>query len=483
MLRARSLPSTRLARRWAAFRVLIAGGVAMALAADLAAPPVYLSAVVGILLLGAIALRFPVAGLCLLALSVPWASGYELPISGFPVTLTDFLVAALSVAWLISARERALVEALTATWMPFLLAFLGAITLSATQAADSHASLREIVKWLEVCVVYLTGLRFIRSDRQLLAVVLAVLASGLTESALGYAQFAFQLGPDAFKHGPFLRAYGTFDQPNPYAGFLNMTLPFGLTLGALHPSRRVRTACLVSVLIILGAILVSESRGALIAGLFAAVVVLGSIWRRAAAAAWLGLMAVLTGGLLATFNLVPVSPFVRVLTAVGLGNVSFGDVNDTNFSAVERAAHWLAGVRIFASHPLLGVGIGNYAVAYPAFHPRGWYAPLAHAHNYYINIAAEAGIVGLTAYVLLVGSALWYSYAANRQVRTGMRRAVVLGVVGALAATSIHNLFDVLYVHGMAAFLGLLVAMVPVAMRLDSRSDGTLPPVPSTSTV
>jgi O-antigen ligase len=186
------------------------------------------------------------------------------------------------------------------------------------------------------------------------------------------------------------------------------------------------------------------------------------LWRSALVAALTGAVTLLTGGLLAALGAIPLGPFNQLVSAVGLGNVSFGSVNDANFSAVERAAHWLAGVRMFASHPLFGVGIGNYSAAYPAYHPRGWYASLAHAHDYYINIAAEAGVLGLTSYVLLVGSALWYSYATVRATGKGILCAVGLGVTGALLATSFHNIFDVLYVHGMAAFLGLLVSLVGV---------------------
>jgi O-antigen ligase len=155
------------------------------------------------------------------------------------------------------------------------------------------------------------------------------------------------------------------------------------------------------------------------------------------------------------------------MTSIGLGDVSFGNVTDANFSTVERAAHWLAGVRMFAAHPFLGVGIGNYSVAYPAFHPRGWYASLEHAHNYYINIAAEAGIIGLTSYSLMVGSALWYSYAIVRRTRDNVCFAVSLGALGVLVATSFHNIFDVLYVHGMATLLGAILALAPAGRRVD----------------
>lgn len=128
---------------------------------------------------------------------------------------------------------------------------------------------------------------------------------------------------------------------------------------------------------------------------------------------------------------------------------------------------------MFAAHPLLGVGIGNYGAAYPAYHPRGWYASLDHAHNYYINIAAEAGVFGLTAYALWLGSALWYSYASARLEHDRAWRALLLGVLGGLVTTSVHNLFDVLYVHGMTALLGLLFALIPASRAIELPTTGT----------
>jgi len=325
------------------------------------------------------------------------------------------------------------------------------------------------VKWAELPVIYLAGVRFVRGRREVGVLVGAMLGAGITQAALGYVQFAFQLGPAAFAHGRFLRAYGTFDQPNPYAGYLNMVLPLAVALAALAPTRRQKLGCAVLAPALAGALLASESRGALLAGLLAVGVVLSCVNRGIYRLAWLSCLALAAGGWMAALGLLPLGPFERLLDAVGLGGVSFGNVTTANFSAVERAAHWLAGVRMFAAHPLLGVGIGNYEVAYPAYHPRGWYAALAHAHNYYINVAAEAGIVGLVAYLLLAGSALWYSYAATKQCTDALCSAAILGVLGAFVATGFHNLFDVLYVHGMVVLLGLLMVFVPASGR-QSRS-------------
>jgi O-antigen ligase len=328
------------------------------------------------------------------------------------------------------------------------------------------------VKWLELLTVYVCTTSFIRTPDQLRILTAALVSAGVSQALLGYAQFAFQLGPQAFAHGAFLRAYGSFDQPNPYAGYLNMILPLAVTLSLLSSSRRARFWYACGAILIVGGLMVSQSRGALLATVTALTIVLACALPRIRSWALAAGFALLTGSWLAVLGLVPLGPFERILTAVGLGQVSFGNVTDANFSAVERAAHWLAGVRMFAAHPLLGVGIGNYAVAYPSFHPRGWYAALAHAHNYYINVAAEAGIVGFAAYVLLAGSALWYSYATIGRARRPLCRAVVLGVFGALVATDFHNLFDVLYVHGMVALLGLLMAFVPVSLELGRICDG-----------
>jgi putative inorganic carbon (hco3(-)) transporter len=215
------------------------------------------------------------------------------------------------------------------------------------------------------------------------------------------------------------------------------------------------------------ALFASQSRGALLAALAAAAVLSACLFRAVRPVLGLAILATVAFALGVTFGVIPAGPITRILTSVGLGDVAFGNVTDANFSAVERAAHWLAGVRMFAAHPIFGVGIGNYSAAYPAFHPRGWYASLEHAHNYYINIAAEAGIVGLTSYTLMVGSALWYSYAIVRRTRDTVCFAVALGSLGALVATDFHNIFDVLYVHGMATLLGAILALAPAGRHVD----------------
>jgi O-antigen ligase len=460
-----------LAQSWAARRGLIAMVVVCALGLLLTAPPLYLLAA-GVVAVTALAvLRYPTVGFCLLGISVPWGSPYTLNVGSFPVTPTDLLVALLGFAWLVRIVTWRLNPFGAAPWIVYVGLFLAAIALSMTQSLDVRASEREIVKWLELATVYLAGTSFIRDRRQVHLILAAIIAGGVSQALLGFAQTGLSLGPASFAAQRLaLRAYGTFDQPNPYAGYLNLVLPLSLAMVLVGPRDRLRAWYGAATVVMAAAVLASESRGALLAGFVAISVMLALIYRAFLGALFLGVLSLIGTALLALSGLLPLSEFDRFLTPLGLANVTFNDVNNSNFSAVERAAHWLAGVRMFESHPLLGVGIGNYSAAYPAYHPRGWYASLDHAHDYYINIAAEAGIIGLTVYVLLVGSALWYSFVALRRSREPIFRAVGLGVTGALVATSFHNIFDVLFVHSIATLLGLLMALASAPFLIPESS-------------
>jgi O-antigen ligase len=136
-------------------------------------------------------------------------------------------------------------------------------------------------------------------------------------------------------------------------------------------------------------------------------------------------------------------------------------VTDENYAIVERMAHWQAAWEMFKERPWLGVGIGNYEPVYPAYSLPGWKEPLGHAHNYYLNIAAEAGLVGLFAYLILWGSAFWQALKAIRRSE-GFWRGVAVGIFGVLVHLSAHNLFDNLYVQNMYVHIAILLGLIHV---------------------
>ena len=421
-------------------------------------------------------LRFPELALYALVFAVPYGSLFPVALGAGNLTAVDLLVALVLALWL--ARMIAQDRAIVARWFPLSLpfaAFLFAALLSMTVALSLQAALKEFTKWAEMFAIYL----FVANnlDRSKLPRLLAAMfLAGLSEAAIGIYQFLFQVGPAGFiLFDRFMRAFGTFEQPNPYAGYLGLIAPVALGVAlavtseqsAVNSKTVHRSPFTVHLLIVilaaaalaamLAALFMSWSRGAWL-GVGAALVITIIVQSRRAFVLSIIAAFVLTFAiLLSSINIIPsvvAERFSGVADYFGVFDVRGVKVDDSNYAIVERMAHWESAAMMFAAHPVLGVGIGNYAAVYPAYALPNWSDPLGHAHNYYLNVAAEAGIVGLIAYLVLWASAFWQGWRAVR-VTSGWQRGVAAGLLGMIVALSVHNGFDDLFVHGMAVQVGI----------------------------
>jgi O-antigen ligase len=308
-----------------------------------------------------------------------------------------------------------------------------------------------------------------------------MLAGAAVEALMGGVQFLLGLGPETFAIGVFMRAYGTFEQPNPYAGYLGTLIPLGLALLLARPGRWMRGYLLSVCLLSIAAVGMSLSRGAWV-GIGLAIAVMALFWsQRSRILLATGAIAVAPLGALAFLNVLPGEVAARLATALDF--FRFIDarqevVNPQNWAVVERVAHWQAALDMIGDHPLLGVGAGNYPAAYENYFLPGWTEALGHAHNLYLNLAAETGIPGALIYVAFVATALiytmrWLARSPRFALRTShsyaLHRAVLLGVLGALVASSVHNLFDSLFVHSMSVLLGMVLALGQVSASVLAR--------------
>ena len=72
-------------------------------------------------------------------------------------------------------------------------------------------------------------------------------------------------------------------------------------------------------------------------------------------------------------------------------------------SSEMRLAFWESTVAMIADHPFLGIGWGAYWMVYPLYDfymqgAAGTTIKIVHAHNMYLNYAAEIGIIGALAF-------------------------------------------------------------------------------------
>jgi putative inorganic carbon (HCO3(-)) transporter len=451
--------------------------LAGALAIALLPLPVTILLVAGGILVVATLVR-PQLGVLLIVAAVPFGSWLpQVSVGPMNVGATEALVVFVLAAWLmqrVARRDQGLV--MPPLTLPILL-LLGVMLVSTLVSVSVEHSIKEIIKWVEVLALYLLVANKM-GGRWTGALFVVFLGTGALVALLGIYQFLFQVGPEGFVlFDRFMRAYGTFDQPNPYGGYLGLTLPLavGLVLAWIVPrGKRPSRAWLVLAtccgLLMVLALVMSWSRGAWL-GFGAALVVMAlAVVVQSGRATVLGavLLGVIAYGLLAG-GLARVPPavlqrFTDFLPYVGTVDVRGLDVTDANFAVLERLAHWQAALDMWTDFPWLGVGIGNYVVAYPGYALPLWPLALGHAHNYYLNIAAETGVVGLVTFLLLVGSILVAAWRAGWR-SSGWRWGLALGILGVVVHLSIHHLFDNLFVHGMylhvAILLGTIQVLVP----------------------
>ena len=87
-----------------------------------------------------------------------------------------------------------------------------------------------------------------------------------------------------------------------------------------------------------------------------------------------------------------------------------------------------ANLDIIQAHPVFGLGFGRYqraALPYYAAHPEA--DRRSHAHNDYLQVAAEAGLTGLAAFGLLFATALRHGWTAIAEAPDAVTRATAAG--------------------------------------------------------
>lgn len=373
----------------------------------------------------AIAMTSLSAGVCVFAVftfvneAVP--SG-ELPV-------TKLVGALLILSWLAAitvgeSRGRKLFES---NGLLFLLVlFVLWAALSAIWATSSGEAIGAVTRYAPNAMLFLVVYAAVRTREQAMWLVGALLIGALVSAAYGLAV--------PVEAGAEERLSGAFGNANETAAALavGVALAGGLAF-ALRDRPWLRLGAIIGVPLSMIALFMTVSRGgivALVAVLVAAVLIAGQ--RRKAAIAAVVLAAVTA---VVYFGAVA-GPEAREHLLKSNGGTGRSDI-------------WKVGWRMVEANPVLGVGAGNFAsssvhyllepgtIMRPDFivdNPKV-------AHNTYLEVLAELGVVGLVLFLALIGSALatmlkaarLFAARGDREMEV-LARAVLIALVGFLTA-------------------------------------------------
>lgn len=251
-------------------------------------------------------------------------------------------------------------------------------------------------------LVYILIGQSIETSEDIKHLLFAIFAGFLACVSYGFYQALFGISasditwvdPNAF---PELkkRIFSTWENPNIFAGFLAMML--SLFLGLLAKSKAQKEKAIYAALIIAGAIalLLTYSRGAMLS-VFAVFLIFGAFYDKR-----IIFFSILAAVCFLAINPLALERIASVFTTV-----------DT--STEMRFAFYEATIAMIEDHPLLGCGWGAYFMTYPEydFYLMGAPVKIVHAHNIYLNYAAEVGIIGAIAF-------FWFFFGAMKLAFSG----------------------------------------------------------------
>ena len=324
--------------------------------------------------------------------------------------------------------------------LPLFLAFLAALFLSAAISSEPEVAREAVVPYLsEGLILYLLVSNAVRSTPVLNRVVWVLIFAGSMLGALsltqelthayandfgGLAQVdrfgaggGFNIAPeDAEEKILRPRLGGPLGSENRYAQILAAVLPLALIRAFRDRTRRLRLAAAGGSLLISGGILLSFSRGAAVA--VAATLALMVLMRELPIRRLLALLAVLTA--IVAFA---VPEYVTRLTSLeGVTALSSGDAAERPDAAiVGRSTENLAAWNTFLDHPIAGVGPGVYFKEYSREYANRlglrYLQSDRRGHSLYLELAADTGLIGLGAFVAMVGTAMVLLYRSARYWR------------------------------------------------------------------
>lgn len=312
---------------------------------------------------------------------------------------------------------------------------------------DPYSTRLVLVQLVSLLVYFAALLAYLDSPARLRAIVRTIIIFGfglaffaVIQSLISPTRIYGILEPRlATPFGPFVNRHN-------FAGYMEMTL--ALPLGLMFTSaieREKRLLYLTAIAMMGVALLMSGSRGGMgsfFAMVFFLVVLTGfrtkidgmstqgqfrarRIFQRVGLAMAL-LLAILVGVVLIGGE----SSLSRFLDSVNASDPTTG-----------RTQIWSVTLQIIKTNPVLGAGLGAFGVAYTPFDSRNGMNRPEQAHNDYLQVLADTGIVGAILGLIFIGLLFRLGLRRTRS-QDVFRSGVATGALAGCFAVLVHSIFD-----------------------------------------
>jgi O-antigen ligase len=258
--------------------------------------------------------------------------------------------------------------------------------------------------------------------------------------------------------------YGSYVNHNHYAGLMELLVPIPLVLALTRlADRSQRIVAAITAAIMVGTIFLSGSRGGILA-IFFELVLLGVVLLRQKKTTRIAVAAggfvVLLVGLLVWLGGRELTTRLTSISIEAHSEISGG----TRLSIDRDTLH------MFRQRPVLGWGLGTFPVVYPQF--RSFYTNffVNEAHNDYLQLLAETGVLGFATMVWFVIVLYRKALPKIRNWMSDVGGAVTLTCMLGVSGILVHSFFDFNLQIPANAALFYVMCTVAAAPSLRHRS-------------
>ena len=360
----------------------------------------------------------------------------------------------------------------------------GALSVPAVSSLsiNPYATRIAVMQLVIFLVFFAAAYTYLNSAQRLRKIVTVIIIFGAIMAFFGILQrLASPEGIYGWRPTPQAIPFASFVNQHHFAAFMEMTI--GLTLALLvgKATEKDKRLLLIIAIVLMGiAILLTGSRGGVLSLLgVIGFVLLTNLLRRsetgeelsreerrarfkrniALVGGGLGLLIILFGAVLLLGGDAPLSR--------GIGLTTQTDVSSG------RLHFWSVGLQIFAAHPILGAGLDAFGTAFPLYDSWNGNFRVEQAHNDYLQILADAGILGFICVAAFIFLLFKQGFQKISTEHSHFRRSVSVGAMAGCFGILIHSFFDFPLRTSSNAFFFLLFAVFATASIYFSKRSRT----------
>ena len=308
-----------------------------------------------------------------------------------------------------------------------IAAFLIAAAIGVIMGVDFKHSLKgyTTLGWMSIFFLFVNNVKdetqFKRLVRILILIVTIAGAYGIFQH---FTRIDF-FGNVKYVQKSFARSTGFFNSPQTFGNYILLILPVVFGLSFYSNTRREKRWLQLSGLIILIAIIFSYGR-----------------------AVWLGVI----GGLIFMAILRSKKFLLSVLTAIIVGSMFLVFLPSSRVTqrvtgtfkserpVGDRIYFWEGSLKIIRDYPITGLGWEGFRLVYPRYKPAKARQLVCHAHNNFVDMAVDSGLLGLGIFIWLLVTIYKVGFHIFKELEEGYFKGIAWGFLGSFTAFLIAGL-------------------------------------------